>query len=354
MKIADLEFYLLDSSRGGLDPARGGPTAGRSLLARLSTADGRSGWGESKTAWRANEIAARRAAMLPLLAGHNAYNIEELLEIEAVAPSPARAAIEMACWDLVARSAGQPLYRLWGGEYRPRVPLAIRLPAVEPERAAQLAHDLAARGFQTHVVRARGNVEEDLAVVTAVRQAIGDRLSLRFDGYGLFSAEDARDLARKLEPYGLQFFLDPLATGIDGFASLARQTAVPLAASASIHSPADVLALARSGAAPHVEIDIAQVGGLWPARKCAIVAAAAKLPITLGGAGGLGVGLLAALQLAASTPNVALPLACESYQLHEDVLQGDLQVVDGMIAIPQGPGLGMEVDRARIDTYLVD
>ena len=84
----------------------------------------------------------------------------------------------------------------------------------------------------------------------------------------------------------------------------------------------------------------------------AIVGAAGKLPFTLGGTAGLGVALVAALQLAASTPNVALAVGCEFYQLHEDILQGDLQVVDGMIRVPQGPGLGVEVDRARIDTYL--
>jgi L-alanine-DL-glutamate epimerase-like enolase superfamily enzyme len=258
----------------------------------------------------------------------------------------------MACWDLVGRGAKQPLHRLWGGEYRPRVPLAIRLPAVEPDRAAQLAHDLAARGFHTQTVRARGDVDEDLAVVAAVRQAVGNRLTLRFDGGGLFEPEAARELARRLESFGLQFFLDPLASGLDGFAALARQTGAPLAASASIHSPADVLTLARSGAAPHLVVDIGQVGGLWPARKCAIVAAAARLPFTLAGTAGLGVALAGALQLAASTPNVALALGCEFYQLHENILQRDLQVVDGMIGVPQGPGLGAEVDRARIDAYL--
>jgi L-alanine-DL-glutamate epimerase-like enolase superfamily enzyme len=348
MKIADLEFYLLD-------PARGGPDNGaeRSLLARVSTADGRSGWGESTAIWRASEIAARRESLLPLLAGRNVCDIEELLEIDGLTASPPRAAIEMACWDLIGRAARQPLHRLWGGEYRPRVPLAIRLPAVEPARAAQLAHDLAARGFHTQIVRARGDVAEDLAVVAAVRQAVGDRLTLRFDGCGLFSPEAARELARQLERFGLQFLLDPLASGLDGFAALARQTGAPLAASAAIHSPTDVLTLARSGAAPHVVVDIGQVGGLWPARKCAIVAAAGKLPFTLGGTAGLGVALIAALQLAASTPNVALAVGCEFYQLHEDILQGDLQVVDGMIGVPQGPGLGVDVDRARIDTYLV-
>lgn len=346
MKIADLEFFLLDPDRGGSVGAE------RTLLARVSTADGQTGWGESAAVWRASEIAARRESLLPLLAGRSASNVEELLEIDALPASPPRAAIEMACWDVIGRAARLPLYRLWGGEYRPRVPVAIRLPAVEPERAAQLSHDLAARGFHTQIVRARGDVAEDLSVVAAVRQAVGDRVTLRFDGCALFPPDAARELTRQLERYGLQFLIDPLASGLDGFAALARQTGAPLAASAAIRSAGDVLTLARSGAAPHVVVDIGQVGGLWPARKCAIVAAAGKLPFTLGGAAGLGVALLAALQLAASTPNVSLALGCEFYQLHESILQRDLQVVDGMIGVPQGPGLGAEVDRARMDAYL--
>ena len=154
----------------------------------------------------------------------------------------------MASWDLIGRSARQPLFRLWGGEYRPRVPLVMRLPEAAPERAGEFARDLMERGFATQIVAASGNVEQDLAVVQAVREATTERVKLRIDGAGKFTADDARELCRRLERGGVQLLVDPLATGLDGFASLARQTSVPLAVSAPIRSPSDLLPLAPQAA----------------------------------------------------------------------------------------------------------
>lgn len=347
MKIADLEFYLLDPLRGV------GNATERTLLTRLATSEGRHGWGEARTTWRAAELPARRDNLLSLLAGRNVFNVEELLEIDSLLPPPLRATIEMACWDLAAARARQPLCRLWGGEYRPRVPLAIRLPRSDPARTAQLARDLAERGFHTQVVVATGDVQRDAAVVAAVRQATAEWVKLRFDAGSRFSPDEARQLCGQMEKSGLEFAADPLAAGLDGFAALARQTTVPLAVSASVRTPADVLAVARGGAAPHVVIDVASVGGLWPARQCAIVAAAARLPVSLSGAAGLGVALAGVLHLAAATPNLALAHQCEAYQLHDDILAERLSIVDGTIAVPQTAGLGIEVDRARIETYQV-
>jgi L-alanine-DL-glutamate epimerase-like enolase superfamily enzyme len=268
-------------------------------------------------------------------------------------PAPLRAAVEIACWDAIARSARQPLCRIWGGDYRPRVPLAVRLPSAAPDRAAQLARDLAERGVHHQIITATGCVDDDLAVLDAVRQSTGDRLKLRIDGAARFPADEARELCRRLERAGLQFLLDPLDTGLDGFAALARQTTVPLAISSAIRGPADVLAVARAGAAPQVVIDIALVGGLWPARKCAIVAAAANLPASLRGGDGLGVALAGMMQLAAATPNLALAHQCAWYQLYDDVLRDRPAIVDGTMAVPQGPGLGVEIDRLRIEAYQV-
>ncbi len=347
MKIADVDFYLLDPTRGADERAQ------RTMLVRLATATGEHGWGELRTNWRPSELGPRRDNLLPILAGRNVADVEELLAMEEIGPSSLRAGIEMACWDLIARKARQPIARLWGGDYRPRVPLAVQLPAVAPEQAGQLARELAERGFATQTIVAVGDSEHDLAVVAAVREATADRVILRLDGSGRYTPEVAREVCRQLERAGLQFFLDPLATGLDGFAALARQTTLPLAVSAAIRNPGDVLAVARLGAAPHVVIDVALVGGLWPARKCAIVAAAAHIPASVRGAAGLGVSLAGVLQLAAATPNLAHAHECAFYQLQEDILVERPALVDGMMTAPQGPGLGVEVDRARIDTYLV-
>jgi L-alanine-DL-glutamate epimerase-like enolase superfamily enzyme len=348
MKIADLDFYLLAPH-----PARPpeASSAEHSLLVRLTTATGQEGWGEARVPWRASELGPRRERILPLLAGHAIADIEELLAIDSVVPAGLRAAVEMACWDLIARSSRLPLYKIWGGEYRPRIPLAVRVPPAPLDRTVQFARDLAARGFYTQSIPATGHLEDDLAVVAAVRQAIPSRVQIRLDGNACFSAAEAVELCRRLERFGVEFVIDPLQTGVDGLPALVRQTTVRVAVSAPVRSPADVIALTRCGVPLHILVDINVVGGLWPARKCAIVAAAAQLPVSLRGAAGLGVALAGVLHLAAATPNLGLAHECDFQQLEENVLRERLAIVDGTISVPQTPGLGIEVDRVRVETH---
>ena len=237
------------------------------MLLRLTTATGQEGWGETRVPWRTSELAPRREQMLSLLAAHAVADIEELLAIDALVPSGLRAAVEMACWDLIARSAQLPLYKIWGGEYRPRIPLAVRIPPAPLERTVQFTRNLAAHSFYIQSISATGDVEADVALVAAVRQAIPSRVQLRVDGNGRFSADEARELCRQVERFGVEFVIDPLETGVDGLPALVRQTTVRVAISAPVRSPADVIALTRCGVPLHVLVDTNVVGGLWPARS---------------------------------------------------------------------------------------
>jgi len=347
MKIVDVDFYLLDPTG---DSAHADE---RTLLLRLSTTANLEGWGEARVFWRPSEVAPRRERLLPILAGRSVAAIEELLELDPTMPPGLRGALEMASWDLLAREARRPLCRLWGGEYRPRIPLAMRLPLASPSRTAQLARDLSERGFHCLMLSATGQLAEDLETVAAVAQVTTDHRELRFDAGGRYTNENARELCRQLEQTGLQFIVDPLDSGLDGLAALARQTTVPLAVSAPLRSPTDILTLLRSGGCAHLVIDMNLVGGLWPARQCAVLAAAAQIPASLRGAAGMGVALAGVLQVAAAAPNLGLAHECAWYQLRENVLRDRLAVADGTLAAPQGPGLGIEVDRTRLESYQV-
>ena len=348
MKINDLEFHLVQIGRFEL----GQPV--RSVLVRLATDSGLEGWGESAIGWRAEELSARRDALLPVLVGRSIFEIEELHGMETLEPAPLRCAVEMAFWDLVGRAVGQPLCHLFGGGYRRRIPLAVRLFDRRHNRVAQLARELAEQGFHTQIITASGQVARDLQTVRAIRESVGDRGELRLDGLARYDLDSARELCAELESDDLQFFLDPLDTHeLYPVASLRRQTSVPLAVWRASHGPGDVLALVRSGAAPLVVVDLGQVGGMTAARKCAAVAEAAGLGAVLGGRPSLGVATAAMLQLAAATPTFASGNESAYHQLQDDVLAEPLEVVDGMIAVPQGPGLGVEVDRAKVERYQV-
>ncbi len=344
MTITDVEFFPVDA------PWPGSGQTERSVLVRLSTAERIEGWGEAFLPWRSDELPARREALLPILVGRSVFEIEDLLGLAVLRAAPLRCAIEMACWDLIGRIAGLPLCLLFGGNYRQLVPLAARLgPAPAPE-AARLARELADRGYHCLIATSQGRVEDDLELVAAIRQLTQDRADLIFDAAGHYDMDAARDLCAGLDGAGVEYVLDPLNTrDLDQVASLRRQTSVSLAVGRNVRGPADALAVVRCGAASWIEVDLQRVGGLTSARKCAAVAQAAGLGACLSAGPSLGVALAAALHLAASTPAFSHCHQSPSQPVDEDLVVEPLQPVDGMLAAPQGPGLGIQVDRASLD-----
>ena len=346
MKINDLEFHLVEvGCTTAAQPVR-------SLLVRLTTDAGLEGWGEAGVAWRVGELSARRDALLPVLSGRSVFDIEELHTLEALASAPLRAAVEMACWDLIGRTVGQPVCRLLGGEYRRRIPLAVRLTGRKPERLARLAREMAAQGFHCQVVSSSGQAALDRQLLRTVRESVGERMELRLDGLAHYDLQTARDLCGEIEAEHLQFLLDPLsARELYPLAMLGRQTRVPLAVGRTLRGPADMLAVVRCGAAPFVVLDVEQVGGLAPARACAAVAAAAGVFALLGGRPSLGIGTAAMLHLAAATPALSGCNESAYHQLQDDLLCEPLALDGGMMAVPQGPGFGVEVDRAKIERH---
>jgi len=348
MIISDLDFYLVEV------PCNGRHSPIRSLIVRLATESGLEGWGEAQIGWRASELIPRRDILLPILAGRSVCDIEELLCLEALRAAPLRLAVETASWDLMGRMTGLPLCDLFGGRYRPRIPLAIRPGGGNPEQVAQLARELAEQGFHTQIATSTGDVNRDLRLLGTIHQSVGDRIELRLDGSGKYDPPTARELCGQMGDDWLQFFLDPLAPEeADEVGFLRRQTSVPLAVSRCVASASDMLGVARSKAAPNVVIDLAQVGGLLPARKCAAIADAADLHASLGGGPHLGIGTAAMLHLAASTPAFTGSNESAYHQLQDDLLTEPLEIVDAMIAVPQNPGLGVEVDRTKLEALQV-
>ena len=346
--INDLDFLLVEIPRTeSADPVR-------SLLVRVTTDVGVEGWGEADLAWRPDELAPRRELLLPALAGKSIFDTEDLHTLEVLTSRPLRCAVEMACWDAVGRTVGRPLHELLGGNFRQRIPLAVRLSGSTDEQMVGLARELAEQGFHTQVLSSSGQAQRDLAMLRSVRQGVGDRVELRLDAAEAYDMEAARDLCAELDFDGLQLLIDPLAGGeLHPVASLGRQTTVPLAVWRAIGGPADVLGALRSGAAGCVVIDLQRVGGILPARKCAAVVEAGGVTALLAGGPSVGVATAAMLQLAAATPAFSSCNESAYHQLHDDVLAEPLETIDGMLAVPQGPGLGVEIDRAKVERYQV-
>ncbi len=348
MIIDDIEFFAVEIDR--TDAYR--PV--RSLIVRIDSDDGREGWGETPLDLLPSQRPPNRSALLALIEGRSVFCVEEILDAELLSCPPLRLAVEMAVWDLIGRTLKQPLCRVWGGAYRPAVPLATRLPPGSPRRLAEVARAWAEQGLLTQTVEASGEPDGDLAMLAEVRAATGGRLRIRLDAGGRYSMESARDLCHELEFEPPELLIDPIAMG-DFFAvaSLARQTSVPVAVSRAIARPADTFAAVRCGAGAAVMIDPTRVGSLRATRECSTVAVAGGASAVVSGPPSVGIAAAAMLQLIACTPALASPYECVYRQLRDDVLRRPIAQADGNALVPLGPGLGVEIDRSKLERYQI-
>ena len=237
----------------------------------------------------------------------------------------------------------QPVCHLWGGGYRRRIPLAVRLPYGSPDETARLSGELADKGIQAQIIVSTGDPETDVQTIAAIRQQVSERVELRLDGRETYSASVAAQLCLELEPYRLQFFLDPMtAPSSRDWSTLRREYDRPAAgAGRSLRCSLDLFELARLGAVRYVTLDLHNVGGIQSARRCVAVAAAAGIRPVLSCGSSPGPALAAMLHLAGSEPAAAWCNESAHYRLPERSSgRGRLKRPTECLPFPKGQGWG--------------
>ncbi|RMF99738.1 MAG: hypothetical protein D6741_08015 [Planctomycetota bacterium] len=349
MQISDLEFHWIPLRRVRAEPCGKRPIRG-SLLVRLISDGGLEGWGETPTSWREDETANRREHYLPLVAGRSVFAVEELLRLDGLDDLGLRCALEVACRDLIGKIAGQPLCHLTGGMFRDRVPVAVRLEGDSVDAVVVRAREFLEAGFTTQVLAAGRGLDEDVRRFRAVREAVPDHVDVQLDAMCGYSLDDAKELCSQLEELGNPVVIDPVGEGdLDAVTRLQRQVTATLAVKRGIHEPADVLRLLHSGEMERVIIDPIRVGGMTRVRECATVAGSGGLVASLSVSTAVGPVTAAMIHTAASTPSVSGCIECPVVSMLELGITGPWEIVDGMIHVPDGAGLGIEVDLQRLD-----
>jgi muconate cycloisomerase len=258
----------------------------------------------------------------------------------------ARAAVEIARLDLEAKLAGVPLWRLLGAEACHPVSCNATLVAGPPTAVAADAERWAARGFETFKLKV--GVPGDVGQVEAVRQAVGPKARLRVDANGVWTPQDAVLRLTAMERHGLELAEQP-AADLEDLAAVRNQTAIPIAADESVNGADDARRATELGACQLATVKLAKVGGIGPAR-----AIAGELPVYLSSALDGPVGIAAAAHVA-QVLHPAAPWAGLAQGLATQLLFGDAiasvecEVRDGLLHVPDGPGLGVEIDEARLE-----
>jgi L-rhamnonate dehydratase len=330
------------------------------LLVELTTASGIKGYGETICLLDAIEPVLTKVVM-PLALGRGVDQAEVIHRNvlgagyyhHKRAAVMALAAVEMAMWDAFGKACGQPLNRLWGGRWRDPVKVAGYILSAKPEDAKAAAQRYLDAGYVEFKVKIGMSEKSDITLVEAVRDVIGDR-HLRADVNGAWTPGTARRQLMKLAPYDLSYVEQPLELDdLLGHAALRRCQSVPIALDESAYTTSDIGNIVRMEAADVILLDPHEAGGCWQVVKQAAICEAAGIPVTLHSGGELGFSQAAYLHLAASIPNMTLAIDTERAHLVSDVVRNPVSIADGAMAVPTGPGLGVEPDLDAFERFRV-
>jgi 2-dehydro-3-deoxyphosphogalactonate aldolase len=276
-------------------------------------------------------------------------------------------ALEMACWDIVGKEAGQPVYKLLGGRVHERLRAYTYIyprPGDEsdvyhdPDLAAERAGEYLAQGFTALKFDPAGPYSAfdgrqlsldalDLSERFArkLREAVGNHADLLFGTHGQMTAASAIRLARRLEPYDPLWLEEPVPPDApDEMAKVARATSIPIATGERLTTKYDFARLLQAGAAAILQMNLGRVGGILEAKKIAGMAEVQHVQIAPHLYCGPIVGA-ANIQIATCSPNFLILESIESWGgFHSEILVKPIQFEDGHVIPSNAPGLGVELD----------
>lgn len=362
LRIVEARHWMLRVPfHSDMEWASGRRTGVTRLVVRVTTAGGTVGWGETICLLDAIPAVLERV-VLPIALTKSVDQAEALHRHvlgagyyhHKRAAVMAICAVEMAMWDAFGRACGQPLHRLWGGLWRDRVEMAAYILESEPARAAEAARIYRDRGHRSFKVKIGMSEASDVALLRAVREAIGPDLPMRADVNGAWTPGTARRMLEKLRRFDLQYIEQPLELDdLPGHALLRRSQPVPIALDESAYTLSDIANIIRAEAADVVLLDPHEAGGLWPVVKQAAICEGVGIPVLLHSGGELGLSQAAYLHLAAAIPNMTISLDTERAHLSSDIVREGFALDDGCFAVPTGPGLGVTVDEAQVEHFAV-
>lgn len=362
MKIVDIRTTLLEIPAPPTNSALGVFATFDYGIVEVVTDEGIVGLGEISTLWDGKgrlQAGFVDGPFREALMGMDPFAINDALRRMRTLSEgawAARAAVEMAMFDIVGTALNTPVSTLLGGRVRDRVELSRSVYIDEPTRMAAAAGSYVEQGFTCVKVKVGRDLDDDVRAVAAIRDAIGDDVLLRVDAnMGWPTPKDAIRAIRALEGFNIHSVEQPLPRGnVEGLAFVRGAVDVPIMADEDVWGPEDARRLLEARAVDYLNIYVAESGGLSNAALIFKMAELHHVPCVLGAMPELGVGAAAVMHLAVAMPNLGAPCdAAGSMYQDVDVVEPWLTIEQGSAVAPTGPGLGVRLDRKAMDRFAV-
>ena len=266
----------------------------------------------------------------------------------------ATSGIDLALHDLLGKALNVPVNKLLGGCHQDKILLSTEVPRGTPEKMAEHSLEYYEQGVRGYKAKIGSDPERDAKSLKAMREALGEKISLRADANQGYTPKEAIKMCRLVEKYdvGLELLEQPCKKwDLDGMASIVRAVDIPIEADESAFSLSDVMRIIKKEAANVINAKVAKAGGCYGVKKWATVAEAADLDCVIGTEWGIGCQIAAKLHLGASTKNIHPVIEFTEIMIHDTLLPEPLELKDGYLSIPKGPGLGLELDEGKIEKY---
>jgi galactonate dehydratase len=340
----------------------------RWVFLKMHTDEGLVGWGEPIVEGWSHAVASAVQEMGRYLIGQDPRRIEHHWQAiyrgafyrGGPVLTSALSGVEQAMWDILGKSLGVPVHQLLGGAVRDRIRLYGHVHGETWGAYVEAGRRNLEKGFTAikttpfsavRFVESAAFVDDVVGKIASLREAVGKKVDIGIDFHGRVSPAMAIRLARALEPYYPMFIEEPcLPENVDALATIARSTSIPIATGERLFTRWGFREVLEKQAAAILQPDLSHAGGILEVRKIAAMAEAYYVSIAphcpLGP-----IALAACLQVDVCTPNF---LCQEQVNLGEGYLRKPFLLEGGYVAVPQGPGLGIEVDEEAVTGKLYD
>ncbi|MAF04546.1 galactonate dehydratase [Herbaspirillum huttiense] len=339
---------------------------------KIETDEGIVGWGEPIVEGRAHTVAAAVDELADYLVGKDPRNIEDHWTVlyrggfyrGGAIHMSALAGIDQALWDIKGKALGVPVHQLLGGAVRNSIRVYSWIGGDRPADTAAAAKNAVARGFtavkmngteELQFIDSHDKIELTLANVQAVREAVGPNVGIGVDFHGRVHKPMAKVLIKELEPYKLMFIEEPvLSENSEALKEIAHLTSTPIALGERLYSRWDFKRILSEGYVDIIQPDVSHAGGITETRKIAMMAEAYDVALALHCPLGP-IALASCLQVDAGSYNAFIQE--QSLGIHYNESNDLLDYIrdknvfayeDGYVKIPQGPGLGVEINEEYV------
>ncbi len=360
MKVTDIKTFAVDCFRTNW------------VFVKIYTDEGITGVGEATLEYKEKALFGAVEHIKEYLVGKNPLDIErhrhDIYRDAYWRGGPvlmsALSAVETALWDILGKTLGVPVYQLLGGKVRDKVRIYVNgwfAGAKEPEEFAEKAKIAVKRGvmamkwdpFGKSYLEITGkDLDKALRCVDEVRRAVGNDVDLLIEGHGRFNIPTAINIAKELAPFKPMFFEEPVPPdNLDALKAVRDKSPVAISAGERLYTMRDYKKMFDLMAADYIQPDVSHAGGIMELKNIAAEAECRYIPFAPHNPSGP-VACAATLQLAALCPNFSiLEIMYSDVAYRGEITNENLKYADGFIEIPNGAGLGIEINEEACLKY---